>query len=89
MAKKPKVVAAEAAVLSVSSPGVAKETIAANVAGEERKMPALPKYAAVPRVVFMAGGVEVQGTAADKIELIAKEADNKDEEKEVEKEEEK
>jgi hypothetical protein len=88
-AKKPKVVAAEAFVLSVSSPAVAKGTSAANVAEEEWKMPALPKYAAVPIAVFRAGGVEVQGTAADKMELIVEEADNEDEEKEEEKKEKK
>jgi hypothetical protein len=51
-AKKPKVVAAEAAVLSVSSPPaeVAKGASPSktNVVEEEQKMPALPKHAAVP-----------------------------------------
>jgi hypothetical protein len=89
MAKKPKVVPAEAAVLSVLSPGVAKGTSAANVAEEERKMPILPMYAAVPKVVLGARGVEAQGTAADKMELIVKEADNKDQKKEEEKKKEK
>jgi hypothetical protein len=50
-AKKPKAVAAEAA---VSSPGVAKGASTTNVAEEERKMPSLPKYAAVLRdVVYL------------------------------------
>jgi hypothetical protein len=53
-AKKPKAVAAEAAEAAVSSPGVAKGASATNVAEEERKMPSLPKYAAVLRdVVYL------------------------------------
>jgi len=50
-AKKPKGVATVTTILPVSSPPaeVAKETSASNVAEEEQKMPALPKYAAVPR----------------------------------------
>jgi Mrp family chromosome partitioning ATPase len=61
-AKKPKGVAAETAILLVSSPPaeVGKKTSASNVAEEERKMPALPKYAAVPRKVFEAGAVPVE-----------------------------
>jgi len=52
-------------------------------------MPILPMYAAVPKVVLGARGVEAQGTAADKMELIVKEADNKDQKKEEEKKKEK
>jgi hypothetical protein len=88
-ARKPKGVAAETAILLVLSPPaeVAKGTSASNVAEEERKMPALPKYAAVPREVFGAGAVpveesvaveavEAQGVAGEKLE----EADDKDKE---------
>jgi hypothetical protein len=88
-AKKPKGVAAETAISSVLSPPaeVAKGTSASNVAEEERKMPALPKYAAVPREVFGAGAVpveesvaveavEAQGVAGEKLE----EAEDKDKE---------
>jgi hypothetical protein len=88
-AKKPKGVAAETAILSVSSPPaeVAKGTSASNVAEEEWKLPALPKYAAVPREVFGAGAVPVeesvaveaikaQGVAGEKLE----EAEDKDKE---------
>jgi len=58
-ATKPKsaAVAAEGAPLGAE---VAKGTSASNVAEEERKMPALPMYAAVPREVFEAGAVPVQ-----------------------------
>jgi len=65
-AKKPKGVAAEAAVSSVLSPSaeVGKEPSASNVAEEEQKMPALPKYAAVPREVFGAGAVPVEQSVA-------------------------
>jgi hypothetical protein len=75
---KPKsvAVAAEGAPLGAE---VAKGTSATNVVGEERKMPALPKYAAVPRAVFGAGGVEAQGSAADKMEEIEEEDENKEE----------
>jgi len=75
---KPKsvAVAAEGAPLGAE---VAKGTSATNVVGEERKMPALPKYAAVPRAVFEAGGVEAQGSAADKMEEIEEEDENKEE----------
>jgi hypothetical protein len=59
-AKKPKAVSEEAAVLSPCPPEVAKGTSATNVAEEERKMPLLPKYAAVPREVFRAGPVAVE-----------------------------
>jgi hypothetical protein len=61
-AKKPKGVAAEKVILSVLSPPaeVAKRTSATNVAEEEWKMPAMPKYAAVPKEVFGAGAA-VQG----------------------------
>jgi len=77
--------------LSVLSPPaeVAKGTSASNVAEEEWKMPALPKYAAVPREVFGAGAVPVeesvaveaikaQGVAGEKLE----ETENKDKEDE-------
>ncbi len=93
-AKKPKGVAAETAILSVSSPPaeVGKKTSASNVAEEERKMPALPKYAAVPRKVFGAGAVPVeesvaveavkgQGVAGEKLKVAEdkdKEDDNDD-----------
>jgi len=58
-ATKPKsaAVAAEGAPLGAE---VANGTSASNVAEEERKMPALPMYAAVPREVFEAGAVPVQ-----------------------------
>jgi len=88
-AKKPKGVAAETTILSVSSPPaeVGKETFASNVAEEEWKMPALPKYAAVSREVFGAGAVPVeqsvgvesvegQGVAGEKLEET--EDENKD-----------
>jgi hypothetical protein len=81
-AKKPKGVAAETGISSVSSPPaeVGKETSASNVAEEEQKMPALPKYVAVPREVFGAGAVPVeqsvaveaikgQGVAGEKLEV--------------------
>jgi hypothetical protein len=73
-AKKPKLVAAEAAVLSVLSPPaeVAKGASPSktNVVEEERKMPALPKHGAVPRAAFGAGGFEAQGVAADTMEEV-------------------
>jgi len=88
-AKKPKGVAAETAISSVLSPPpeVGKGTSASNVAEEERKMPALPKYVAVLREVFGAGAVPVeesvaveavkaQGVAGEKLE----EAEDKDKE---------
>jgi hypothetical protein len=88
-AKKPKGVATETTILSVSSPTaeVGKETSAINVAEEEQKMPALPKYAAVLREVFGAGAVPVgqsvgveavegQGVAGEKLEEA--EDENKD-----------
>jgi hypothetical protein len=82
-AKKPKGVAAEAAVSSVSSPPaeVAKGASPSktNVVEEERKMPALPKHAAVPRAAFGAGGVEAQGVAADMMEEV-KEKEKEEEE---------
>jgi len=56
-AKKPKAVAAEGA---PCPPEVAKGTSATNVAEKERKIPSLPKYAAVPREVFRAGPVAVE-----------------------------
>jgi len=61
-ANKPKsaAVAAEGASLIAE---VAKEISATNVAKEERKMPALPKYAAVPREVFGAGPVAAEVAA--------------------------
>jgi len=87
-ATKPKsaAVAAEGAPLGAE---VAKGTSASNVAEEERKMPTLPKYAAVPREVFGAGAVpvqelvaveaiEAQGVAGEKLE----EAEDKDKEDE-------
>jgi hypothetical protein len=85
-AKKPKAVAAEAA---RCPPEIAKGTSATNVAEEERKMPSLPKYAAVPREVFGAGpvaveesvaveAVEAQGVAAEKMEEVEDE-DKEDE----------
>ena len=75
---KPKsaAVAAEGAPLVAE---VSKGSSATNVVEEERKMPALPKYVAVPRAVFGAGGVEAQGGAADKMEEVKekeKEDDN-------------
>jgi len=65
-AKKPKGVAAVTTILSVSSPPaeVGKATSASNVAEEEQKLPALPKYAAVPREVFGAGAVQVEQSVA-------------------------
>jgi hypothetical protein len=82
-ATKPKsaAVAAEGTPLGAE---VAKGASATNVAEEERKMPALPKYAAVPRAVFRAGGVEAQGVAADKMEEIEEEEDKKEEDKKEE-----
>jgi hypothetical protein len=79
MAKKPKAVAAEGAPLVAE---VAKGTSATNVAEEEREMPSLPKYVAVPREVFGVGpvavevapslvaveAVEAQGVAGEKME---------------------
>jgi hypothetical protein len=88
MAKKPKSVAtaAEGAPLVAE---VAKGTSATNVAEEERKMPSLPKYAAVPREVFRAGpvaaevaplvkAIEAHGVAGEKL----KETEDKDKEDE-------
>jgi hypothetical protein len=85
-ATKPKsaAVAAEGAPLGAE---VANGTSASNVAEEERKIPALPMYAAVPREVFEAGAVpvqelvaveavEAQGVAGEKLE----EAEEKDKE---------
>jgi hypothetical protein len=65
-AKKPKVVAAEAAVSSVSSPPaeVAKGASARNVAEEEQKMPALPKCAAVAKEAIGAGAVPAEESVA-------------------------
>jgi len=79
MAKKPMVVAAEAAVSFPLPAEVAKGTSATNVAEEERKIPSLPEYAAVPRAVFGAGLVEAEGVAADKKEEVEEEEDNKEE----------
>jgi hypothetical protein len=59
-AKKPKAVSEEAAVSSPCPPEVAKGASATNVAEDERKIPALPKYVAVPREVFGAGPVAVE-----------------------------
>jgi hypothetical protein len=80
---KPKsaAIAAEGAPLGAE---VAKGTSASNVVEEERKMPALPKYAAVPRAVFGVREVEAQGTAAEKMEEIEEEEENKEEEKKEE-----
>jgi hypothetical protein len=90
-AKKPKGVAAEAAVSSVSSPPaeVAKGASPSktNVVEEERKMPARPKHAAVPRAAFGAGGVEAQGVAADTMEEV-KEKEKDEEQNEAEQKEE-
>jgi hypothetical protein len=91
-AKKPKGVAAVTTILLVSSPPaeVGKEASASNVAEEEQKMPALPKYAAVPTEVFGAGAVPVeqsvaveavkrQGVAGEKLEEAEENAkENKD-----------
>jgi len=93
-AKKPKGVAAEAAVSSILSPSaeVAKEPSASNVAEEEQKMPALPKCAAVPREVIGAGAVpaevkavaplvkavEAQGVAGEKLEEAEENKDDDD-----------
>jgi len=83
--KKPKVVAAEAAVSSVSSPPaeVAKGASPSktNVVEEERKMPALPKHAAVPRV-------EAQGVAADTMEEVKEKEKDEEQNEEEQKEEE-
>jgi hypothetical protein len=91
-AKKPKGVAAEAAVSSVLSPPteVAKGASPSktNVVEEERKMPALPKHAAVPRVAFGAGGVEVQGVAADTMEEVKEKEKDEEQNEEEQKEEE-
>jgi hypothetical protein len=82
-AKKPKGVAAEAAVSSVLSPSaevaIEPSPSKTNVVEEERKMPALPKHAAVPRAAFGAGGVKVQGVAADTMEEV-KEKEKEEEE---------
>jgi len=61
-AKKPKGVAAEAAVSSVLSPSaeVGKEPSASNVAEEEQKMPALPKCAASPKEAIGAGALRAE-----------------------------
>jgi hypothetical protein len=83
-AKKPKGVAAETTILSVSSPPaeVGKGTSASNVAEEEQKLPALPKCATVPREAIRAGpvaaevkavapivkAVEAKGVAGEKLE---------------------
>jgi len=77
---KPKsaAVAAEGAPLVAE---VSKGSSATNVVEEERKMPALPKYAAVPRAVFGAGGVEAHGVDADKMEEV-KEKEKEEEQKE-------
>ena len=84
-AKKPKGVAAEAAVSSVLSPPteVAKGASPSktNVVEEERKMPALPKHAAVPRV-------EAQGVAADTMEEVKKKEKDEEQNEEEQKEEE-
>ncbi len=82
---KPKsaAVAAEGAPLVAE---VSKGSSATNVVEEERKMPALPKYVAVLRAVFGAGGVEAQGVDADKMEEL-KEKEKEEEQKEEEKEE--
>jgi len=56
-AKKPKAVPEEAAFSSPCSAKVAKGTSATNVAEDERKIPALLKYVAVPREVFGAASV--------------------------------
>ena len=84
-AKKPKGVVAEAAVSSVSSPPaeVAKGASPSktNVVEEERKMPALPKHAAVPRV-------EAQGVAADTMEEVKKIEKDEEQNEEEQKEEE-
>jgi len=75
-----------AAVAAEGAPSVAdvsKGSSATNVVEEERKMPALPKYAAVPRAVFGAGGVEAHGVDADKMEEV-KEKEKEEEQKEEE-----
>jgi len=60
MAKKPKAVATEATLLSPTPPAeVTKGTSATNVAEDERKIAALPKYAAVPRAVTGTASVEL------------------------------
>jgi hypothetical protein len=56
-AKKPKAVSEEAAVSSPCPAKVAKGASAKNVAEDEQKNPALPKYAAVLREVFGAASV--------------------------------
>jgi hypothetical protein len=90
-AKKPKGVAGETTILSVSSPPaeVGKETSASNVAEAEQKMPTLPKCAAVPREVIGAGAVPVeqsvavesvkgQGVAGEKLEEAEENKDDDD-----------
>jgi hypothetical protein len=90
-AKKPKGVAAEAAVSSVSSPPaeVAKGASPSNVAEEEQKMLALPKCAASPKEAIGAGavpaeqsvGVEAvkgQGVAGEKLEEAEENKDDDD-----------
>jgi hypothetical protein len=93
-AKKPKRVAVERAISSISSlpAEVSKGTFASNVAEEEQKMPALLRCAAVPREVIGAGAVlpaEVKAVAplvkAVKAQGVAREKleeaeENKDEE---------
>jgi hypothetical protein len=57
---KPKAVATEATLLSPTPPAeVTKGTSATNVAEDERKITALPKYAAVPRAVTGTASVEL------------------------------
>jgi cobalamin biosynthesis protein CobT len=55
---------------------------------EERKMPALPKHAAVPRAAFGAGGVEAQGVAADTMEEVKEKEKEEEQNEEEQKEEE-
>ncbi|MFN9982444.1 MAG: hypothetical protein ACK53Y_21130, partial [bacterium] len=83
---KPKsaAVAAECAPLVAE---VSKGSSATNVVEEERKMPALPKHAAVPRAAFGAGEDEAQGVAADTMEEVKeKEKERKEEEQKEEEE---
>jgi len=84
---KPKLVAvaAEGAPLVAE---VSKGSSATNVVEEERKMPALPKHAAVPRATFGAGGVEAQGVAADTMEEVKEKEKEEEQKKEEQKEEE-
>jgi hypothetical protein len=92
--KKPKGVAVETAISSISSlpAEVAKGTFASNVAEEEQKMPALPRCAAVPREVIGAGAVpaevkavaplvkavKAQGVAREKLEEAEENKDDED-----------